>query len=143
MLLWSTLTFFGSSNTTKQEVEEREREDDENWRRPCLQTSHRQKLWLIYLLINFPCRQKMSSAETAMSAERRFQLARPLGWMMNYVVGLEEEAAAENISPTLFRPFRNIIYLFQFSIEDILVMNQFDRKNMSKRLWTKTRQVGA
>ena len=60
---------------------------------------------------------------------------------MNYVVGLEEEAA-ENISPTLFRPFRNIIYLFYFPIEDILVMNQFDRKNMSKRLWTKTRQVG-
>ena len=47
--------------------------------------------------------------------------------MMNYVVGLEEEAAAENISPTLFRPFQNIIYLFQFSIEDILVMNQFAR----------------
>ena len=62
---------------------------------------------------------------------------------MNYVVGLEEEAAAENISPTLFRPFRNIIYLFYFSIEDILVMNQFDRKNMSKRLWTETPQFGA
>ena len=63
--------------------------------------------------------------------------------MMNYVVGLEEEAAAENISPTLFRPFRIIIYLFYFSIEDILVMYQIDRKNMSKRLWTKIRQVGA
>ena len=57
----------------------------------------------------------MSSAETAM---RRKTIPTCTTLRLNdELVGLEEE---ENISPTLFRPFRKKI--FYFSIEGILVM---------------------
>ena len=71
----------------------------------------------------------MSSAETAM---RRKTIPTCTTLRLNdELVGLEEE---ENISPTLFRPFRKK-KIFYFSIEGILVMQSsyFEiRKNYIK-----------